>query len=256
VVHLLNAYYLPPYPGIYAVRLQDEGRTAITSIDWMRGRVLSYVTDDHASATNPIVTGGMAASWHSYAKSSLTTTTSSSSLPRSSPSDSGSVVPFQAFTPGLTIVGSAPESNAMVAKMKSQLATIHAMLPFEKDEVLSGDLSGSSPNANLYLPLLPSSIVESAPPNSAKGIMSVSLEISKMVLGITNVMDKFIPDFVVTGNVGIEWVGKNLQSYLGYSTITSLSIHASVASISIRTSDAKQHISSGRNTDNRRLVLP
>jgi len=41
VVHLLNAYYLPPYPGIYAVRLQDEGRTAITSIDWMRGRVLS-----------------------------------------------------------------------------------------------------------------------------------------------------------------------------------------------------------------------
>lgn len=77
IVHLLNTYYLPPYPGIYAVRLQDGGRTAITSIDWVRGRVLSYVTNDHASATNPVVTGDMAISWRSYAKSSLTTATSS-----------------------------------------------------------------------------------------------------------------------------------------------------------------------------------
>jgi len=75
VVHLLHADYLPPYPGIYAVRLQDGGRTAITSIDWMRGRVLSYVTNTHASATNPAVTGGMAVSWRSYGKSSLTTAT-------------------------------------------------------------------------------------------------------------------------------------------------------------------------------------
>jgi hypothetical protein len=66
VVHLLNADYLPPYPGIYAVRLQHGGRTAITSIDWMRGRVLSYVTNNHASVGNPTVTGGMAISWRSY----------------------------------------------------------------------------------------------------------------------------------------------------------------------------------------------
>jgi len=66
IVHLLNAYYLPPYPGIYAVRLQDGGHTAITSIDWMRGKVLSYVTNDHASATNPVVTGSMAVSWRRF----------------------------------------------------------------------------------------------------------------------------------------------------------------------------------------------
>ncbi len=66
VVHLLTSYYLPPYPGIYAVRLQDGGQTAITSIDWMRGKVLSYVTNDHASATNPVMTGRMAVSWRSY----------------------------------------------------------------------------------------------------------------------------------------------------------------------------------------------
>ena len=72
VVHLLHAYYLPPYPGIYAVRLQDGGRTAITSIDWMRGRVLSYVTNDHASATNPVVTGGMAVSWRRVTLPTLT----------------------------------------------------------------------------------------------------------------------------------------------------------------------------------------
>ncbi len=71
VVHLLNAYYLPPYPGIYAVRLQDGGRTAITSIDWMRGKVLSYVTNDHASATNPVVTGGMAVSWRRVTQPTL-----------------------------------------------------------------------------------------------------------------------------------------------------------------------------------------
>ena len=85
VVHLLNAYYLPPYPGIYAVRLQDGGRTAITSIDWMRGRVLSYVTNDHASATNPVVTGGMAISWRLYVDSHLT----ASSPPESSMPASG-----------------------------------------------------------------------------------------------------------------------------------------------------------------------
>lgn len=66
VVHLLNTYYLPPYPGIYAVRLHGGGRTAITSIDWMRGRVLSWVSNQHASATNPVATGRMAISWKAY----------------------------------------------------------------------------------------------------------------------------------------------------------------------------------------------
>lgn len=74
VVRLLHTYYLPPYPGIYAVRLQDHGRAAITSIDWMRGRVLSYVTNDHASATNPVATGRMAISWRPYAPGARITT--------------------------------------------------------------------------------------------------------------------------------------------------------------------------------------
>jgi hypothetical protein len=32
----------------------------------MRGRVLPYVTDDHASPTNPVVTGGLAVSWRQF----------------------------------------------------------------------------------------------------------------------------------------------------------------------------------------------
>lgn len=67
VVRFLHTYYLPPYPGLYAVRLDGRGPTAITSIDWMRGSVLSYVTNDHASATNPVATGGMAVSWRRWA---------------------------------------------------------------------------------------------------------------------------------------------------------------------------------------------
>ncbi len=63
VDRFLQTYDLPPDPGIYAVRLQDHGRAAITSIDWVRGSVLSYVSDDHASRTNPIATGAMAVSW-------------------------------------------------------------------------------------------------------------------------------------------------------------------------------------------------
>ena len=66
IVHLLNTYYLPPYPGVYAVRLQAGGRTAVTSLDWIRGAVVSYVTNPRPSATNPVTTGRMAMSWSPY----------------------------------------------------------------------------------------------------------------------------------------------------------------------------------------------
>lgn len=72
VVHLLHTYFLPPFPGLYAVKLLDGGRTRVTSIDWMRGRVLSYINNRHASPSNPQATGRMAISWHRFTSSSQT----------------------------------------------------------------------------------------------------------------------------------------------------------------------------------------
>lgn len=63
LIAYLNRYFLPPYPGILAVRLNESGTRAVTFIDWMNGHVLSYVNDPTASPTNPTETAAMATSW-------------------------------------------------------------------------------------------------------------------------------------------------------------------------------------------------
>lgn len=75
VVRLLNAAFLPPYPGVYAVNT-GQGNRAVTAIDWVRGRTLSWVENRHGSPQNPAATGRMAMSWRAFATAGTYTGTS------------------------------------------------------------------------------------------------------------------------------------------------------------------------------------
>jgi hypothetical protein len=67
IVSLLHAAYLPPYPGIYAVNPTAAHQQPTTTIDWIRGKTLSWVQDRHPSTQNAVASGRMAMSWNRVA---------------------------------------------------------------------------------------------------------------------------------------------------------------------------------------------
>ncbi|MHB1627946.1 MAG: hypothetical protein ACYCVB_06170 [Bacilli bacterium] len=70
VIAYLHRYFLPPYPGIFAIHLvkgTDQGAyqdEALTELDWMDGHVLSYVVDPTASSQTPVAAASLTVSWH------------------------------------------------------------------------------------------------------------------------------------------------------------------------------------------------